>query len=133
MQSLRRLRRLRIALRLEQCSEVAFKQEWEKLSSLLEQDVELEARAVVTPVYMGDVAWRHEWADWVLWYDNAMKVLRRKTHVNVRRDVREAWNKRELKVKELIAINKWKGVIQKYLKKPFSSGDKRVLLVGSEA
>ena len=33
----------------------------------------------------------------------------------------------------MIAINKWKGVIQKYLKKPFSSGDKRVLLVGSEA
>ena len=103
----RRLRRLKIALRLEQCSEVTFRQEWEKLSSLLEQDAELEVGAVVTPVYMGDVGWRREWADWVLWSDTAMKVLRRKTHVNVRRDVREAWNKRELKVKELIAINKW--------------------------
>ena len=59
----RRLRRLWIALRLEQCSEVTFNREWEKLSSLLEQDAELEVRAVVTPACMSDVAWRHEWAD----------------------------------------------------------------------
>ena len=82
---------------------------------------------------MGVPDWRQEWAEWVTWSEGAVKVLRRKTHVNVRRDIREAWSKRELKVKELININKWKGVVQKYLKKPFSSGDKRVLLIGSEA
>ena len=118
----RRLRRLKIALRLEQCCELTFMKEWEKLSTLLQQDSELGAKDVQQPVYMGVPDWRQEWAEWVTWSEGAVKVLRRKTHVNVRRDIREAWNKRELKVKELININKWKGVIQKYLKKPFSSG-----------
>ena len=40
---------------------------------MLEQDAELGVGAAVTPVYMGDEGWRHEWADWVLWSDTAMK------------------------------------------------------------
>ena len=67
------------------------------------------------------------------WPETVTKVLAmgRKAHVNVRRDVREAHSKRE--VKEKIVINKWCGVLQTYLKRSFSSGDKRVLLVVSEA
>ena len=105
---------------MEQCSEVAFSREWEEPSPLLGQDAELGVGAVVPPAYLGGEGWRHEWADWVLWPDAAMKVLRRKTHVNVRSGAREAWDKREMEVEELIAINKWEGVIQKYLKEPFS-------------
>ena len=120
-------------MRLKQCSEHTFRSEWGKLAAYLREDVELGVSGFQVPMYMGDEDWRDEWADWVKWSETATKVLKRKIHVNVRRDVREAYNKREVKVKEKILINKWRGVMQMYLKRPFSPGDKRVLLVGSEA